>query len=78
MVVDATVNHAPAIEKFLYFEPSQHPIALQLGGNNPETLGKAAAVAYTYGYDEINLNCGCPSSRVAVRTRGTRRLFRGT
>ena len=37
----------------------------QLGGSNPATLGPAAAMAARYGYDEINLNCGCPSDKVA-------------
>ncbi len=50
---------------FLAFPPLQHPIAAQLGGSNPATLAAAAAIVATYGYDEVNLNCGCPSDRVA-------------
>ena len=42
------------------------PIVLQLGGRNPETLGKATAIAMAFGYKQINLNCGCPSSSVAT------------
>lgn len=42
----------------------EHPIALQLGGSDPEQLREAAKIAADYGYDEVNLNCGCPSDRV--------------
>ena len=42
------------------------PIVLQLGGRNPELLGKATAIAMAFGYQQINLNCGCPSSSVAT------------
>ena len=51
--------------RFLWFPPEQHPIVCQLGGSNPQTLAAAAKVVARYGYDEINLNCGCPSERVA-------------
>lgn len=51
--------------RHLYFPPEQHPIVCQLGGSNPEKLAAAARVAAGYDYDEINLNCGCPSDRVA-------------
>lgn len=43
----------------------RHPIVLQFGGSNLSNLAKAAELANAYGYDEINLNCGCPSERVA-------------
>jgi tRNA-dihydrouridine synthase A len=49
----------------LEYPEFQHPIVLQLGGSSPEKLSKAAQLAKTYGYDEINLNCGCPSDKVA-------------
>ncbi|MEW5310772.1 MAG: hypothetical protein WDW38_002536 [Sanguina aurantia] len=65
MVVDLTVIHSPALDKHLWFPPEQHPIVLQLGGSDPDNLRKAAAIAKQYGYDEVNLNCGCPSDRVA-------------
>ncbi|KAI8464838.1 MAG: dihydrouridine synthase-domain-containing protein [Monoraphidium minutum] len=65
MVVDKTILHAPQLGRFLWFPPEQHPIVLQLGGSDPETLAAAAVKAAPYGYDEINLNCGCPSDRVA-------------
>ncbi len=43
---------------------AEHPVALQLGGSEPEELARAAEVGVAFGYDEINLNCGCPSDRV--------------
>jgi tRNA-dihydrouridine synthase A len=51
-------------DQLLAFDPSEHPIACQLGGADPEQLAKAARIAEAYGYDEINLNVGCPSDRV--------------
>ena len=51
--------------RFLWFPPEQHPIVCQLGGSNPETLAAACKLIAKYDYDEINLNCGCPSERVA-------------
>lgn len=65
MVVDKTILHAPRLDEHLWFPPEQHPIVLQVGGSDPDTLRQAAAKAAQYGYDEINLNCGCPSDRVA-------------
>ena len=61
--------HAHAIihasdERFLKHHPLERPLALQLGGSEPEALGKAAGFAAEAGFDEINLNVGCPSSRV--------------
>lgn len=58
-------NFAHCTCRFLWFPPEQHPIVCQLGGSNPTTLAAAAKVVAKYGYDEINLNCGCPSERVA-------------
>ena len=52
-------------ERLLAFDPEEHPVALQLGGSEPEDLAKAAQIGEAAGYDEINLNCGCPSDRVA-------------
>lgn len=51
-------------ERWLIFDPKEHPLALQLGGSDPEALAQCARMAETYGYDEINLNVGCPSPRV--------------
>ncbi|XP_017977802.1 PREDICTED: tRNA-dihydrouridine(20/20a) synthase isoform X6 [Theobroma cacao] len=50
---------------FLAYSPEQHPIVLQIGGNNLENLAKATELANAYHYDEINFNCGCPSPKVA-------------
>jgi tRNA-dihydrouridine synthase A len=60
---------APAIihgkrERLLGFDPAEHPVALQIGGSNPQELAEAARIGAGFGYDEINLNCGCPSDRV--------------
>ncbi|PSC72239.1 tRNA-dihydrouridine synthase A [Micractinium conductrix] len=65
MVVDQTIIHTPYLDKFLWFPPEQRPIVCQLGGSDPQLLARAAAIVQRYGYDEINLNCGCPSDRVA-------------
>jgi len=51
--------------RLLAFDPEEHPLALQLGGSEPTELAVAARVGEDAGYDEINLNCGCPSERVA-------------
>ena len=50
--------------RLLEFDPAEHPVALQLGGSDPDELGAAARIGASFGYDEINLNCGCPSDRV--------------
>ncbi|MCH1567983.1 MAG: tRNA dihydrouridine(20/20a) synthase DusA [Alphaproteobacteria bacterium] len=51
-------------DKLLAFNEQEHPLALQLGGSSPEALAEAAKIGEDYGYDEINLNVGCPSDRV--------------
>jgi tRNA-dihydrouridine synthase A len=51
--------------RLLAFDPEEHPLALQLGGSEPRELAAAARAGEEAGYDEINLNCGCPSERVA-------------
>jgi len=51
--------------RLLKFDPEEHPLALQLGGSEPQELAAAARAGEEAGYDEINLNCGCPSERVA-------------
>ncbi len=51
-------------ERFLRFNTEEHPIAIQLGGSQPNELGDCARMAEDWGYDEVNLNCGCPSDRV--------------
>jgi tRNA-dihydrouridine synthase A len=52
-------------DRWLRFDPSEHPVAIQLGGGDPELLAAAARLASNHGYDEINLNAGCPSERVS-------------
>ncbi len=52
-------------KRFLSFDPSEHPVALQLGGSDPVSLAQAASIGEQWGYDEINLNVGCPSDRVS-------------
>lgn len=52
------------VRRHLEFHESEHPIALQLGGSEPKALAHAAKLGEQWGYDEINLNCGCPSPRV--------------
>jgi tRNA-dihydrouridine synthase A len=61
--------HANAVihgdrQRLLGYEPCEHPLALQLGGSEPALLAQAARIGVGWGYDEINLNCGCPSDRV--------------
>ncbi|MEX1994190.1 MAG: tRNA dihydrouridine(20/20a) synthase DusA [Steroidobacteraceae bacterium] len=57
-------------ERLLGFDPAEHPVALQLGGSDPAMLADTAAIGVTFGYDEINLNVGCPSDRVQSATFG--------
>ncbi len=66
---------APALVRggalhLLEYSPQEHPVALQLGGSDPEELAQAARLGADAGYDEINLNCGCPSDRVQSGTFG--------
>jgi len=63
MVTAEAVLHGDR-DRLLGFSPEEHPIALQLGGSDPARLAEAAAIGADYGYDEINLNVGCPSDRV--------------
>jgi len=63
MVTAAAIVHGDA-DRFLRFNQEEHPIALQLGGSQPDWMAQATARAAGYGYDEININVGCPSDRV--------------
>lgn len=63
MVTAQAVVHGDR-DRLIGFSDAEHPIALQLGGNEPELLAEAARVGAAFGYDEINLNVGCPSDRV--------------
>ena len=63
MIVDRAIIFGER-KRFLKFNPIEHPVALQLGGNDPKLLAEATKIAVDFGYDEINLNVGCPSTRV--------------
>jgi tRNA-dihydrouridine synthase A len=63
MVTAAAVVHGPR-DRLLGYSYVEHPVALQLGGSDPLELAAAVRAAQPYGYDEVNLNCGCPSDRV--------------
>ncbi|MBC7675762.1 MAG: tRNA dihydrouridine(20/20a) synthase DusA [Rhodoferax sp.] len=63
MVTAPAVIHGPR-ERLLAYSDTEHPIALQLGGSDPVELAQAVRLAAPYGYDEVNLNVGCPSDRV--------------
>ncbi len=63
MIVDRAIIFGKR-ERFLRFNPIEHPVALQLGGNDPKLLAEATKIAVDFGYDEVNLNVGCPSTRV--------------
>lgn len=63
MVTTGALLHGD-VARHLRFNAEEHPVALQLGGSEPVDLAKAAKLGQDWGYDEINLNCGCPSERV--------------
>ena len=63
MIPTGAHRHGPRT-RVLRFDPAEHPVALQLGGADPDELARAAEFGATWGYDEINLNVGCPSDRV--------------
>ncbi len=63
MVTAEAVLHGDRA-RLLGFDPFEHPVALQLGGSDPTRLAQAARIAEDFGYDEVNLNVGCPSDRV--------------
>ena len=65
MITTGAVLHG-ARARLLAHDPAEHPVALQLGGCDPRQLGECARIAEEFGYDEINLNVGCPSDRVQV------------
>jgi tRNA-dihydrouridine synthase A len=69
MITSAALVHGDR-EQLLAFDPEEHPVALQLGGSDPRELAAAARAGESAGYDEINLNCGCPSDRVASGSFG--------
>ena len=63
-MVTADAVHYGNRERVLGFSPEETPVGLQLGGSDPDKLARAAKIGADYGYDEINLNIGCPSDRV--------------
>jgi tRNA-dihydrouridine synthase A len=69
MVTTGALIHGD-IDRHLRFDAAEHPVALQLGGSDPARLAYCARLGEQYGYDEINLNCGCPSERVQHGTFG--------
>jgi tRNA-dihydrouridine synthase A len=69
MVVADAIIHGPR-QRLLSYSPEEHPVALQLGGSDAGKLTEAIRIAADYGYDEINLNVGCPSDRVQSGTFG--------
>ncbi len=81
MVVDDTIIHAKNIDKFVGRYDSGFPSVIQIGGSNPETLGQASEILQQYGisgdhYQEINLNCGCPSNKVSSRCFGAKLMLK--
>jgi len=69
MVTSGALTHGD-VAYHLEFDPAEHPVALQLGGSDPALLAVCAKLGERYGYDEINLNCGCPSERVQTGSFG--------
>lgn len=63
MITTGAILHGDR-QRLLRFDAAEHPVALQLGGSNPADLAQSARIAEDFGYDEINLNVGCPSDRV--------------
>lgn len=69
MVTTGALLHGDR-ERFLRFHADEHPVALQLGGCEPDALARCSEFAEQYGYDEVNLNVGCPSDRVQAARFG--------
>jgi len=68
VVAEAVINGDR--QRLLGFDASEHPVALQLGGSDPDKLAQAARIGADFGYDEVNINVGCPSDRVKSGTFG--------
>ena len=71
MIPTGTIVHGDR-QRYLGFDPAERPLALQLGGSDPDALASCAAIGEEWGYDEINLNLGCPSDRVSQGGFGAR------
>lgn len=76
MIVDDTILYQlQNLRQFLGYNRSTHPLTVQLGGNDPGKLAKVAAICEEWGFEEIDLNVGCPSSRVSGRCFGARLML---
>ena len=69
MITTGALLHGDC-ERFLKYDPCEHPVVLQLGGSDPKQLSESAKIVEASGYDEINLNVGCPSDRVQANKFG--------
>ncbi len=70
MVTTGAILHGNNLPRFLGFNEQEHPLTLQLGGSDPDDLAQCCRLAQQYGYDEVNLNVGCPSDRVQAGAFG--------
>ena len=61
---NAVLHACQGRDRLLAFSDNQHPVVCQLGGSDPHTMAEAAKVCQDFGYDEVNVNCGCPSNKV--------------
>ena len=77
MITARALLHGDA-ERLLRFDAAEHPVALQLGGSEPDELAQAARIGEAAGYDEINLNVGCPSDRVQAGCFGAALMLEPT
>ncbi|RME20699.1 MAG: tRNA dihydrouridine(20/20a) synthase DusA [Deltaproteobacteria bacterium] len=75
MVTTGALLRGPR-DRLLEYEPEEHPIAIQLGGDDPGALAECAAIAEEAGFDEVNLNVGCPSNRVQSGSFGAALMAR--
>ena len=64
MISSQAVINCKQPERLLAFTPNQHPVVFQLGGDDPYKMAQAAKIVENWGYDEVNVNCGCPSNSV--------------
>ena len=77
MINENAVLHAKDFQlaRLLDFTPCQHPVVFQLGGNDPYKMGQAAKIIQDWGYDEVNINCGCPSPKTSAGCFGAVLMF---
>ena len=67
--------HKTGNRRLLDFTPNQHPVVCQIGGNDPLKVAQAAKIVEEWGYDEVNLNCGCPSAKTVNGCFGAQLMF---